>query len=105
MRRLRIEFGTVRSLQVQHRAGEADRRELEAEAHTLEGDFVLCGESGRRDLPFDPAVSEAAGHQDAVRISSSLVPCFSRSTDSTQFSFTCTRAAALAWWNASMWLM
>src|SRR5437773_12522077 len=105
MRRLRIEFGTVRSFQAQHRPGEADRGQLEPKAHALEGDLVLRGESGRRDFPFDPAVSEAAGTRMPSASSSSLVPCFSRSTDSTQFSFTCTRAAALAWWNASMWLM
>src|SRR5438132_13040445 len=68
MRRLRIEFGTVRSFQAQHRPGEADRRELEPKAYALEGDLVLRGESGRGDLSLDPAVSEAAGHQDAVRI-------------------------------------
>src|SRR5438309_9619005 len=68
MRGLRIEFGTVRSLQAQHRAGEPDRRQLEAEAHALEGNLVLRGESGRGDLSLDPAVSEAAGHKDAIRV-------------------------------------
>src|SRR2546421_687472 len=68
VRGLRIEFGTVRSLQAQHRAGEPYRRELEPKAHALEGDLVLRGESGRGDLPFDSAVSEATGHQNAVRI-------------------------------------
>src|SRR5256886_2872461 len=76
MRSLRVELGAVRSLQAQDRSGEADRRELEPEAHALERNLVLRGESGRRDLALDPAVSEAARDQDAVRVLEASRPLF-----------------------------
>src|SRR3972149_6672005 len=61
---LRAELGAVRALEPEGRAGEADRRELEPEAHALERDSLFRGVSGRRNLPLDPAVPEAPGPED-----------------------------------------
>src|SRR5207249_1662870 len=66
VRRVRLEFGRVRSFQLEDIAGELDRGNLHAQTKAEVRNLVFADVSGRGDFAFDPALAETAGHQDAT---------------------------------------
>jgi hypothetical protein len=67
MRRVRIELGRVRLLQLQDIPREFDRGDLHAQAQAEIGDFVFARVLRGLDFALDAAFAETAGHQDAAQ--------------------------------------
>ena len=62
---MRVELRAVRAGEAADVARELDRRDLHAEAEAEEGHAVFAGELRGANFPFDAAVAEAAGDEDA----------------------------------------
>jgi len=73
VRRLRVEFGRIRTVESEDVAAEFNRRDLEPEANPEERDFVLARVAGRSDFAFDPAPPEASRDHDAVEAREGLL--------------------------------
>ena len=72
----RVEFFGVGFLDADDVAGEFDDRALHTEADPEEGHIVFTGIPDGFDFPFDAAVPEAAGHEDAVSAFEGLCDVF-----------------------------
>ncbi len=88
-------------------AREFDDRALHAQAQTQEGDVFFARVADGRDLSFDAAVAEPAGHQDAVAMAEQRLRAFaaSISSASTHCRFTVAWLAMPPWRSASYTLM
>src|SRR5438552_7781910 len=73
IRRLGVELGGVRLVAAEVVAGELDGHDMQAEAEPEVGDAAGAGEAGGLDLALDAALTEAAGHDDAVDVGEELV--------------------------------
>ncbi len=62
-----FELGRAHALQPAHVARELDHRQLHPQADAEKRHALFARIANGRDLPFDTAVAEAAGHQNGVQ--------------------------------------